>query len=420
MNMSRFDEARRLSTARRCAALLLMLMALFVLPHTASADTNGSVTGVIVNGTTNTPLPDATVTISRFDQMPQNGQMPQSVDTTTTTDAEGKYEFEGLDASTGLVYAVSVTYLNVVYSSGMIQLSQQAQQTSDITVYETSSDPAGVSIQSRGILLSGIDKTTGVLQITDVYSLMNATQQTLVAGDDGRTLTFEVPKNAAQVSPRPGFDFGTASIEEATVYATAPLRPGPANPASFDYTIPYSASSIEIPLAAAYPTDSLRILVPAGDTDPKLTVSLAGSSLLDGGVVSIGDVPYHVWSTGAVPAGQSLTLKLGALPVPDAPHQLRTVEPALIVLVLVAAAAGVTGWVVMRRGLYRPRPVQVAANAAAPLDVRRQQLSDNLRMLETIHQDGDIDDDAYRVQRRAILEELRSISRAMRGLGAED
>lgn len=402
------------------AIALLVISAAFV-PIAARAETNGQIRGTITNGTTGEPLAGATVTASRFDQQPTGGTLPESVDVETTTDESGQYAFDGLDTSGGLVYAVSVTHVGVLYSSGMVRINESPEQTADITVYETTSDQTAITFASRGVLLNAIDREAGAATVTDVFSIENTGDRTVVPGDDGRTLRFSIPANAAEVGPRPGFDFGTPSLEGSTVFATSPVRPGVSNPASFNYTIPYSGSSFEISLVADYPTTDLRILLPVDAEGQGPRVTSDSLQLLDNGVVPIGDLNYHVWSTGALEAGDTVSLRLVDLPRTSADNRgLRTVEPAAIAVAALLAAAGAAAWVVTRRRLSEPRPVTVAPVLAETLDARRAVLTDELRALEAAHDAGTVDDDEYRRTRRLILEDLRRISRAMRGIGDDE
>lgn len=404
---------------------LLMFVVLAVagaiFPAAVAAETNGRISGTVTNGTTGQPLAGATVTASRFDQQPTGGVMPQSVDVTTTTDADGRYTFEGLETSDGLVYAISITYSGVLYSSGMVRISETPEQVADIPVYETTPDQSSITLASRGVLLNAVDKDTGAATITDVFSFENTSNRTIVAGDDGRTLRFSIPSNAAEVGPRPGFDFGTPSLEGSTVFATSPLRPGVANPASFNYTIPYSGSSFEMTLVADYPTSDLRILLPVDADDQGPRVSSDSRQLLDNGVVPIGDLRYRVWSTGAMSAGDAVDLRFVDLPRTAADNRgLSTVEPAAIAVIALLAAAGAAAWVITRRKLYQPRPVTVAPMLAETLDTRRAELTDELRALEAAHTSGNVDERDYQATRRQILEDLRRISRAMRGVGDDE
>ncbi|HCG31008.1 MAG TPA: hypothetical protein DEU95_15215 [Chloroflexi bacterium] len=253
--MNRRIDTRGDSPVKRALfALALLAIISALLPFSVAADTNGRISGTVTNGTSGQPVSGSTVTVSRFDKKPEGGVMPQSVDLTAITTGDGRYSFDGLDTSTGLVYAVSVTFQGVLYSSGMVQISSSPEQTADISVYETTPDQSAVSLSSRGLILNAVDRETGAASIVDVFSFDNAGNKTVIAGDEGRTLRFSVPPNAAEVGPRAGFDFGTPSLEGSTVYATSPLRPGAANPASLGYVLPYSGSTFELSVTTDYPT----------------------------------------------------------------------------------------------------------------------------------------------------------------------
>lgn len=401
--------------------MMIVFAAILLIPATAIADTNGRISGTVTNGTTSTPLADATVTASRFDQMPSGGTVPESVDVTTTTASDGTYAFDGLDTSDGLVYAISVTYEGVLYSSGMVQISTTPEQTSDITVYETTADQSTITLASRGILLNAVDQESGAVTITDVFSFENTGNRTIVADEDGRTLRFSVPANSAEVGPRAGFDFGTPSLEGTTVFATSPLRPGVANPASLNYTIPYTSTTFDIALVADYPTSEMRLLLPVDANGDGPTVAAESRQLLDNGIVPIGDAQYHVWSTGSLEAGDTIRLRFGNLPSASSTgRSLSTVAPALIALLALIAAATVAGMIISRRKLDAPRPVTVSPLVAETIGERRDILTNELRALEVAHERGDVDDESYSSTRRAILEDLRRISRAMRGLGDDE
>jgi hypothetical protein len=370
---------------------------------------------MITNQTTGEPVADATVTLSRF-----ASQAPESVDVTTTTDADGRYRFDNVETGDGFVHAVSLNYRGVLYSSGMIRMNETPNATADVAVFETTTSQAALSISTRGLILTGANPQTGMVSITDVLTFENSGDQTIVEDDDGRTLRISVPESSSQVSLRPGFNFGTASVEGATVFATTPIPPGDTNP-SLDYTIPYSDTNLSFELTSDYPTEALRILVPVSDDFSDITVRSGGGLLLDGGIVQIGDGDFHVWTGGNIPSDDTLELVFEGLPEPIAERdELRTIEPAAIAFIALLAASGVTAWLVSQRGLMRPRPVAVAPAAAATLQARRDELADELRFIEGQHAEQRIDEAAYQTERRAILEELRSISRQMRGIGDDE
>lgn len=400
---------------RLTAVLLLFLLAIAATAGPARAQDAGVVFGTVRNETTGEPVADIDVTLSKFaDQTGANSE-----DTSVTTGADGTFRFEGLDTSDGLAYAVSTRYLGVLYSTLMILLSNEAQQEANLTIYETTTDQSSISIPSRGLIVSGIDPESGELAVTDAYTFEVAGDMTLIEGNDGYSVRFPVPENVDEITPRAGFDFGTARVEETSVLVTTPLKPGQTN-AGLDYTFRYTGTEIDVPITTGYPTRSLQILVPTGLNDDDIVVDAIESPLLDGGIIAINDRDYHVWSASGIEPGSTLTLSIAGLPSPPTSNTLSTVEPAILAILALLVASGLTGWVVVKRGIHKPRPVVLAPAAAAPLAERRDQLSTDLRELESRWNDGEIDEATYKASRRGILEDLRRISRQYRGLGDDE
>lgn len=397
-------------------AIILFATVLFAAITPANAQENGVVTGTVTNGTNGEPVADAEVTLSKFtDQTGQNSEA-----TVTTTAEDGTYRFEGLDTSDGLAYAVSTRYLDVLYgSSAMILLSDVAEQTADITVFETTTDQSRLSIPNRALIVSGVDSETGTLSVTDAYTLQLSGDQTLIEGPDGYSVRFPIPDDVGEVTPRPGFDFGTARVEESSVLVTTAVKPGETS-AGLDYVFRYTGTSIGIPLTAGYPTVTLQILVPTTIDGAEILIDAVDGRLLDGGVATISGRDYHLWSASGLNQDATLRLAVSGLPQPPASDRLSTVEPAILAGLALVAATAVTGWVVVSRGLHKPRPVVLAPAAAAPLDVRREQLSTELRELQARWEAGDVDEQTYQTSRRTILEDLRRISRQYRGLGEDE
>lgn len=406
--------------SRHVVAAVLVLAPLIALwltfARSVEAAATGSIAGTIVNKTTNQPLTGAEVTLYRFEHDPpdQTGQF------TTQTGQDGSYAFTDVDASEGIVYVASVTYANVLYSGGMIQLWKQPQQRFDLAVFDTTTDQSALRLQSRGIVVTSVDRDAGTISVLDVFAFKLDDPHTIVAGDDGRTLRFSVPVNAAQVSPLAGYDFGTPSIEGSTIYATSPVTPGAPN-ATLGYTIPYDGSSLALDVAALYPTDSVRVLLPVPADVGGSQLAVAGDGFQDGGEVSVGDRNYHLWTLPAVAAESRISFTIRGLPSLNAEHnELQTLPPIFVAIIAFLTASTVTAWLIVKRGLYRPRPVALMPALAVPLDQRRDELALELRAVEAAFQDGELDSSAYTTERRAILEELRWLSRQARGLGADE
>ncbi|RIK45926.1 MAG: hypothetical protein DCC58_04915 [Chloroflexi bacterium] len=403
-----------LVTIRALLRILVVVCALMlpaVLPLAARGANDGEVNGTVTNGTTGTVVAGIEVVLTRFTSP------TEFTETTTTTDSAGRFSFSGLDTAAGFVYVASATFDNQIYASGMIRISDNPVQVADITVYATTTDQSGITVVSRGLVLTTVDPDASTLTFLDVFALNFESDRALVQGDDGRTVRFPVPATALEVSPVQGFNFGSPGIEGAVVYSTAPLFPGEST-ATLTWIAQYENDSIDISFANAYPTGSIRVLVPVQWQEGTRPLVVSGDGVVDGGVVTLGTTEYRVWNRDGVAANQIVNLTFQGLPrATVASNRLRTAEPLIIVLVIVSAGAALTAWVVRSRGLQQPRPITVAASAAAPLAARREELVNQLRALEEAHTAGALDPNAYTHDRRAILVELRSISRQLRGIG---
>lgn len=405
--------ARSLAIRYSVVVVFAIFIAAGFLPLPSLAATDGSITGAVTNATTGEPLAGATVVLSRFTSP------TESTDSETTTDAAGRYTFAGLDTADNIVYVTSVRHAGVIYASGMLRLSAGQSVVADLTVYETTTDQSAVRVASRGIVLTEVDRETGAITCLDIFAIAFDSDRTLVQGDDGRTLRFPIPANASEVTPGTGFSFGAPSIDGSTVFATGPLYPGETT-ATLTWIVPYDGDQIDIELANAYPTGSIRVLVPQDGSVPD-AITVNGDGFIDDGTVTIGEVEYRVWSVDLNESTSTAAFAFRSLPAFEREmNRLRTREPLLVVIVATAAAAAVTVWVIRRRNLFRPRPVVVAPQAAAQLEEHRAALVERLRGLEAEHAAGARDDASYAGERRAILLELRAISRQMRGVGDDE
>jgi hypothetical protein len=396
------------------ALVALSLVVGLASTSTAGAESHGVVQGIVTNGTTGEPVPNTIVTLSSFNADGLIG------DVETTTDDDGGYRFEGLDTADGIVHAVSTNYLGVLYSSGMLLLNETASLTSDLSVYETTTDAGVVTIESRGIILTTLFPEDGQANIIDVFVLRNDSRLTLVVNDQARTNAFPVPTNAIEVSPLPGYDFGQPSIEGATVYATTPLRPGTST-ASLGYSMPYLGTRLPLEVGNVYRTEVFRVLVPISLAGQGDQVRVTGNGVTDQGLVEIGSETYHLWEVPGVDAGGRLRLAFEGLPVSAVEaNTLSKLQPVIVATAAVVVTIVAAAVIVRRRELWRPRPVVLAPVLVTSLEERREVLVSDLRSLETAREEAVIEPAVYERERRLILEELRVISRRSRGLGDDE
>lgn len=399
-------------------ASLLILAGILIIVHqplVVAQTTDGTLRGAVINATTEQPAGSVEVQLSKF-----NADGFVEGFTTTAAD-DGSFVFDGLDTTDGLVYAASVNHRNVVYSSGMIQFDDGPEQATELLIYETTVDQGVVQLQSRGLILTSVTPDEGVVTMLDVFVLQNNSALTLGPDDEARTVRFPVPRNALDVTPFPGFNFGTPSVEGAIVYATSPLQPGEVT-ATLGYTVPYTGSRLNIEVGNAYPTAEVRLLVPVNLADGVDDITVSGLDLTEAGVVEVGSEEYRLYFGPAnAQPGSRLRFAYDSLP-PSAlqPNSLNVWAPAAIAIAVALAAGALALYLVLRRKLYVQRPVELQPALATSLESRREELVDELRELENANETGNLDGEQYQSMRREILERLRLISRQQRGVGLDE
>jgi hypothetical protein len=404
MNMKTF----RLPSRHQLTFIAVALaVAIAVLPAAARAETNGVLTGSVMNETTGQPVSGIEVSLTGFTS---DGIFDER---SSTTDETGQFTFSQVDTDEGIVYAASVSYRGVLYSSGMIRFLESTEQSSSISVFETTTDRSVVGVNSRGIVLSELDPQSGDATILDIVSLTVDGNQTFIAGDTGRSLEFPIPRNASAPTLLPGFDFGTAVVENSVVYASSPLRPDGGS-ASLNYTVQYTGSRFAIDVRNAYPTSTFRILIPTdltGDSD-SITVGAAGFE--DEGTAEIGGREYHVWGTTDLAQNSSVRIIFGDLPKSAfQPNRLRVMEPAILAGVFLIGATAATALIVRRRQFTQAEP-EIEQAITAGFVESREELVLQLQKLQDEHDNGMIDDEHFLAERRILLERLRIVTRHLR------
>ncbi|MEZ4572212.1 MAG: carboxypeptidase-like regulatory domain-containing protein [Thermomicrobiales bacterium] len=405
----------------KLAMILSVFTALvFIAPSGSAAqeaDGDGVIFGQIVNGTTDSPVPEASVSLSTF----AGGtlQEPRS----TITDEDGHFEFPGVSTDPEAVYAVSTSYFNIAYSTGRVSFEEDSVGL-DITldVYEPTTDQSLVHVASRGLIITDVEPARGELGLLDIYLMGMEEDRALVADDEGRSLIFPVPRNATRVTPLSDetYDMQTATIEGATVYGTEPMLPGDTT-ITLSYTVPYTADRVSVELQANYPTDVFRLLIPISVTGVEEEVQLEAPGFEYTGQEQIGPQTYNVWETRDVSQGDRIQVAYTDLVHSQIePNTLNKFIPATVATAATILAIVVIVWIVRGRRLDRERPVVLVPHLATSLESRREDLIEQLRALETANQQGLVDEEEYPDYRRYVLEQIRQVNRQLRGEGVEE
>jgi hypothetical protein len=352
---------------------------------------NGVISGRVQNGTAGGgPVGSLTVTLRHF------AGMQLAEERQTQTGPDGSFRFDGLPTSPQDAYLVVVRYAGVDYVSGMVQLHQQPEQTVDLTVYETTTDPSAVRIASRSLVIAGASPELRAVDIMDILIVENSGDRTYLGDRSGVVLRIPLPRGAQEIRPQPGFDYGQPRLEDGVLLTTGPLPPG-SQTVVLSYTVPYEGTRATLSIGTAMPTSTLRALVRDG------TYRLSSRSLIDTGTVEVSGVTYRVLAVDAPVVGDMHVVQVSGLPRTGLLFDL----PTGPIIALAVGLAGLIAAAVLTVIVLRRRRVGTETGRAA-ID-ERLQLAAELNRLDEARAAGELDETAYQEQRSAVLTRLRQL-----------
>lgn len=375
---------------RRWILFVWLTFLLSALPAHAQ-EGNGVISGRVQNGTAGGgPVGSLTVTLRHF------AGMQLAEERQTQTGPDGSFRFDGLPTSPQDAYLVVVRYAGVDYVSGMVQLHQQPEQTVDLTVYETTTDPSAVRIASRSLVIAGASPELRAVDIMDILIVENSGDRTYLGDRSGVVLRIPLPRGAQEISPQPGFDYGQPRLEDGVLLTTGPLPPG-SQTVVLSYTVPYEGTRATLSIGTAMPTGTLRVLVRDG------TYRLSSRSLIDTGTVEVSGVTYRVLAVDAPVVGDMHVVQVSGLPRTGLLFDL----PTGPIIALAVGLAGLIAAAVLTVIVLRRRRVGTETGRAA-ID-ERLQLAAELNRLDEARAAGELDETAYQEQRSAVLTRLRQL-----------
>jgi len=379
----------------RLRALTLVTFLALVLAVPVRAQEGGTITGRVQNGTAGGgSVAGLTVTLRHFAGM-QLAEEKQA-----TTGPDGSFAFDGLATGAQDAYILVVRYAGVEYVSPMVQLNEQAQQTVDLTVYETTADASVVRVNSRSIVIAGASPELRVIDVMDIVIVENTGDRTYVGDANGVVLRIPLPQGAQEISPQPGFDYGQPRLEGNVLVTTGPVPPG-SHTIVLSYTVPYTGTRATLSIGTALPTGTLRVLVREG------TYGLDSRSLIDTGTVDVSGVTYRVLAVDAPVVGDTHVVQVSRLPRTGLLLDL-PLGPSIAIAVggigLIAAA------VLTVIALRRRRSVAMAREPVrATQEDERLRLAAELNRLDEARAAGELDETQYNERRAAVLAQLRQL-----------
>lgn len=400
-------------------ALLMFLFFLHIpgMVHAASINT-GQITGQVLDGSqNNAPVAHQSVVL----QLAQGNSSRDFI--TLTTDAQGRYAFSALESDSTVQYAVYTLYQGAQYVTDLIDLSKNANQQVNLTVYDATTSTANLAVVQSAILLEKPNPQTGMLSVSEDFFFENLSTQTYVGSLDANkgkpnALLFALPANARFLSLGTGFD-GYHAIQVNTGFATdAAVLPGTSR-FSFSFQVPYSTSHYHFSYTPVYPTLTLSVLTPLD-----ILVN-APQGLSAQGTTNTPSGTYQMLKAQTLRPSQTVQVDLGGLPIPIKAAAAPTQAPVnattlwlIVLLILVLASAGVGGsFYRMRRQRAKRAPQKTLArkskaSLASPKSTTatsKEALLRELLALDKAYEAGKLKKASYQEQRARLNARLRNV-----------
>ncbi len=242
------------------APTIIFVLVFCLAPVHTLAQGQGVIEGQVVNGTADGgPVEGLTVTLRVL------AGMEEQPSQTTTTDAEGRFHFEGLITEANHVYTLRLDYQEVEYGSDPLTFSEGETTLSvPIQVYGSTESDEVVSIERAHIF---VDFEGDKLLLGEMYIFSNSSDRIYIGAEEvaeGQRGTLHVflPTGAEGLTFEGG-ELGQRFFETAEGFVdTWSLPPGQASGRLIlSYSLPYDPSGYDLTREIPYPLKALNVLV---------------------------------------------------------------------------------------------------------------------------------------------------------------
>ncbi len=324
--------------------------------------------------------------------------------TTTKSDAEGRFVFDGLSTEPGYSYEVMLTFQEAEYYGERLSFNEgETTKSVEVTVYDATTSDEAIRVATAHTIIY-IEQ--GSLWVKEYFFFVNESDRTYIgptAGGNGVTLRFSLPKEATELQ------YGLELMECCIVGSeegfddTMPVLPG-SKEVVYAYRVSYNSRAYTFPQRVNYPIASFDLMVQGEGTE------VVNEQLTTGELLNIEDTWFNHLSGSDFAPGDILTTRLSSLPsTTDNQGAIVWVALALVVL------AGGFGFSYLLRK-KRLQPVTPEGR----LDQKRQRLLVELAKLDDDLEDGKIPEDVYRrlrAERKTQLVKLMQGAKEKSGKG---
>ncbi len=382
---------------------IALLVVIFILgisaPALAAEPGSGIIEGQIINGTKgggSVAGQDITLKIYL-----DNAEVDS---TSTRTDSEGRFVFDGLSTESGYSYEVSLFFQQAEYYGEWLAFAEgETAKSVEVTVYDsTTSDAAIKIVMAHTIIYVGRDS----LEVMEYYIFVNEADRTYIGSKETttvgkrETLGFSMPKDVTEPQITLGLMECCIMSSEEGFIDTMPVLPG-SKEVAYSYQVKHNSGTYTFSRNVTYPTGKYDLLF-QGEGIESTGDQLAAEEPMD-----IEGIPFKHLSGSNLAPGDVLVIKLSGLPETNSQRVIIWTTLALVVLVIGS------GFIY----LLKKRRLQPVSPEAS-LEQMRQGLLVKLAQLDDDFESGKIPEDVHRrlrAERKAQLVELMQRSKEESG-----
>ncbi len=363
--------------------------------------------GRVTNGTPGEAAPSGLeVSLTIFDGEDLLQQL------STITDDEGAFRFSDVPSGPGLRYAVGIEYLGALYQA---DADPNGETPLEMTVYETTTEAAGIAILDDTLMVTPDEEEQGVLLVREVARIRNSQLLTFIPSFQQETeagmtlLRFSLPFGYRDLTIRSDLIGGQVIPVDRGVGITAAVPPG-VHAMVFTYALPYEGTNLVYEPSFPFGVQALRVLMreDAG--------TAVGSDLEQLESITVGGQTFRVFQVSNLAPGERITL--GFSDLPREPWTQRVWDAISGRWEVSLVIPGLAGLLLLALLLYawrlRLRKAEFIAPAVLVGNIQRQPAQrrwlEAIARLDESFQQGEVPREEYTTRREELKRTLLSLA----------
>ena len=243
---------------KKWGLLSRLVLCLFVLvPLRTWAQADGVIRGQVVNGTAGGGATAGLEVALRIFQGQNEGD-----ELITTTDGQGRFQFEGLETGSDWRYLARTSYQDVNYSTDLVAFEPDTGELDvEVLVYELTTGYEGIVVERAHVFVT-VSETS--LSVSELYVFANLSDRTFVGTDeaDGQRWVsqFLLPQESYDLAFEDGTLGGRFLSIRGGFVDREPLWPGRTS-VMFAYAVDCGTRGCDLSREISHPISNLNVLI---------------------------------------------------------------------------------------------------------------------------------------------------------------